>query len=70
MCLLHSSHGHNSILAAVDYVSRWVEAQARPTNDVRSVVKFLNKLFSRFAHQEKLYVTKAPTSATHSLRRF
>ncbi|XP_076898663.1 uncharacterized protein LOC143552282 [Bidens hawaiensis] len=36
------------ILVAVDYVSKWVEAQALPTNDARSVVKFLKKLFSRF----------------------
>ncbi|GKC25620.1 reverse transcriptase domain-containing protein [Tanacetum coccineum] len=36
------------ILVAVDYVSKWVEAEALPTNDARVVVKFLKKLFSRF----------------------
>ncbi|GJT58853.1 reverse transcriptase domain-containing protein [Tanacetum coccineum] len=33
---------------AVDYVSKWVEAEALPTNDARVVVRFLKKLFSRF----------------------
>ena len=36
------------ILVAIDYVPKWVEAQALPTNDARVVVKFLKKLFSRF----------------------
>ncbi|GJW13900.1 hypothetical protein Tco_0018033 [Tanacetum coccineum] len=31
-----------------DYVSKWVEAQALPTNDARVVVKFLRGLFARF----------------------
>ncbi|GKE18514.1 reverse transcriptase domain-containing protein [Tanacetum coccineum] len=30
------------------YVSKWVEAQALPTNDARVVVKFLRRLFARF----------------------
>ncbi|GJR81093.1 reverse transcriptase domain-containing protein [Tanacetum coccineum] len=36
------------ILVVVDYVSKWVEAKALPTNDARVVVKFLKQLFSRF----------------------
>nr|GFC80157.1 hypothetical protein [Tanacetum cinerariifolium] len=32
----------------VDYLSKWVEANALPTNDARVVVKFLKSLFSRF----------------------
>nr|GEY42833.1 hypothetical protein [Tanacetum cinerariifolium] len=32
----------------VDYLSKWVEAKALPTNDVRVVGKFLKSLFSRF----------------------
>ncbi|KAG8490931.1 hypothetical protein CXB51_014112 [Gossypium anomalum] len=43
-----SSFGNNYILVAVDYTSKWVEAQALPTNDARVVVRFLKKLFSRF----------------------
>nr|GEW77642.1 reverse transcriptase domain-containing protein [Tanacetum cinerariifolium] len=43
-----SSRGNNYILVAVDYFSKWVEAKALPTNDVRVVVYFLNSLFARF----------------------
>lgn len=39
---------HKYILFAVNYESKWVEAQAHPTNDARTVVHFLKKLFSRF----------------------
>ncbi|GJT46986.1 reverse transcriptase domain-containing protein [Tanacetum coccineum] len=42
------SKGNKYILVAVDYVSKWVEAQALPTNDARVVIKFLRKLFVRF----------------------
>ncbi|GJZ70911.1 reverse transcriptase domain-containing protein [Tanacetum coccineum] len=38
----------NAILVAVDYLSKWVEAKALPTNDARVVVKFLKSLFARF----------------------
>ena len=43
-----SSFGNKYILVAIDYMSKWVEAQALPTNDARVVVRFLKKLFSRF----------------------
>ncbi|GKC30500.1 reverse transcriptase domain-containing protein [Tanacetum coccineum] len=43
-----SSRNNKYILVAVDYVSKWVEAEALPTNDARVVVKFLRKIFSRF----------------------
>ncbi|GJW14504.1 reverse transcriptase domain-containing protein [Tanacetum coccineum] len=36
------------ILVAIDYLSKWVEAKALPTNDARVVVKFLKSLFARF----------------------
>ncbi|GJY58162.1 reverse transcriptase domain-containing protein [Tanacetum coccineum] len=42
------SRGNKYILVAVDYVSKWVESQALPTNDARVVVKFLRHLFARF----------------------
>ncbi|GJZ89305.1 reverse transcriptase domain-containing protein [Tanacetum coccineum] len=41
------SRGNKYILVAVDYVSKWVEAQALPMNDARVVVKFLRQLFAR-----------------------
>ncbi|GJX88177.1 reverse transcriptase domain-containing protein [Tanacetum coccineum] len=44
-----SSRGNKYILVAVDYVSKWVEAKALPSNDARVVVKFLKYLFARFS---------------------
>nr|GEX52436.1 reverse transcriptase domain-containing protein [Tanacetum cinerariifolium] len=43
-----SSKGNKYILVAVDYLSKWVEAKALPTNDVRVAVKFLKSLVSWF----------------------
>ncbi|GJZ37669.1 reverse transcriptase domain-containing protein [Tanacetum coccineum] len=40
--------GNKYILVAVDYVSKWVEAQVLPTNVACAVVKFLKGLFARF----------------------
>ncbi|GKC98825.1 reverse transcriptase domain-containing protein [Tanacetum coccineum] len=42
-----SLRGNKYILMAVDYLSKWVEAKALPTNDAR-VVKFLKSLFAQF----------------------
>lgn len=43
-----NSYGNQYILVAIEYVSRWVESQALPTNDARVVFKCLKKLFSCF----------------------
>ena len=43
------SFGQLYILVAVDYVSKWVEVVATPTNDAKVVLKFLQKnIFTRF----------------------
>lgn len=44
-----SSYENKYILVAVDYVSKWVEAIASPTNDARVVLKlFKTIIFPRF----------------------
>ncbi|KAJ9546931.1 hypothetical protein OSB04_019474 [Centaurea solstitialis] len=44
-----NSHRNEYILVAVDYVSKWVEAIASPTNDSKVVINFLKKnIFARF----------------------
>nr|GEV67971.1 reverse transcriptase domain-containing protein [Tanacetum cinerariifolium] len=43
-----SSRGNKYILVAIDYLSKWVEKKALPTNDARVVCKFLKSLFARF----------------------
>nr|GEZ73048.1 reverse transcriptase domain-containing protein [Tanacetum cinerariifolium] len=48
MGLFSSSRGNKYILVDVDYLSKWVEAKALPTNDARVVCKFLKNLFARF----------------------
>ena len=43
-----SSYGNKYILLAVDYVSKWVEAKATPTNDGKVVLRFLKQnIFTR-----------------------
>ncbi|CAA7024163.1 unnamed protein product [Microthlaspi erraticum] len=44
-----ASHGNVYILVAIDYVSKWVEAIAAPTNDAKVVLKlFKTIIFPRF----------------------
>nr|GEU95669.1 protein NYNRIN-like [Tanacetum cinerariifolium] len=47
MELFPSSRGNKYIHVAIDYLSKWVEAKALPTNDSRVVCKFLKNIFAR-----------------------
>ena len=49
MGLLPSSYGHEYILLAVDYVSKWVEAIPTITCDAKVVLRFIrSNIFLRF----------------------
>ncbi|GJS98509.1 reverse transcriptase domain-containing protein [Tanacetum coccineum] len=52
------SHKFEYILVAIDYVSKWVVAEALPTNDARVVINFLKKLFSRYGIPKALMSDK------------
>ncbi|GKD61104.1 reverse transcriptase domain-containing protein [Tanacetum coccineum] len=54
-----SSNRNKYILVAIDYVSKWVEAQAFPINDARNVVNFLKRLFAQFRIPKALISDKA-----------
>ncbi|GKB70875.1 reverse transcriptase domain-containing protein [Tanacetum coccineum] len=47
-------HKFEYILVVDDYVSKWAEAQALPTNDARVVITFLKKLFCHFGMPKAL----------------
>nr|GEV88477.1 reverse transcriptase domain-containing protein [Tanacetum cinerariifolium] len=63
-----SSRGNKYILVAVDYLSKWVEAKAFPTNDARVLCKFLKNLFAIFGTPEPLSVIKERTSSMTSFQ--
>ncbi|GJX95951.1 reverse transcriptase domain-containing protein [Tanacetum coccineum] len=48
------SYKFEYISVTVDYVSKWAEAQALPTNDAIVVITFLKKLFCRFRMPKNL----------------
>ncbi|GJY11231.1 reverse transcriptase domain-containing protein [Tanacetum coccineum] len=53
-----SSNGNKYILVAIDYVSKWVDAQAFPTSDARNIVNFLRRLFAQFGIPKALISDK------------
>nr|GEU81797.1 DNA-directed DNA polymerase [Tanacetum cinerariifolium] len=66
MGLFSSYKGNKCILVAVDYLSKWVEAKALPTNGTRVVCKFLKNIFARFRTPKPLLVIEERTSAMTS----
>ncbi|GKE84203.1 reverse transcriptase domain-containing protein, partial [Tanacetum coccineum] len=64
-----TSYGNKYILVAIDYVSKWAEAQALPTNDARVVVKFLKRLFSRFGIPKALISDRGGHFCNHQLEK-
>lgn len=49
MGLFLSSNGNKYILVSIDYVCKWIEVVAYPTNDSQVVIKmFKNTILSRF----------------------
>ncbi|XP_052626755.1 uncharacterized protein LOC128133393 [Lactuca sativa] len=63
------SKGNKYILVAVDYVSKWAEAQALPTNDGRVMVRFLKKLFSGFGVPKALISDRGTHFANDQLEK-
>ncbi|GJZ19954.1 reverse transcriptase domain-containing protein [Tanacetum coccineum] len=61
--------GNKYILVAVDYVSKWVEAQALPTNDARVVIRFLRRLFARFRVPKALISDQGTEVTNRAIKR-
>ncbi|GJT12484.1 reverse transcriptase domain-containing protein [Tanacetum coccineum] len=64
-----SSNGNKYILVAIDYVSKWVEAQAFPTSDARNVVNFLKRLFARFGIPKALISNRGTRFCNHQIEK-
>nr|GEU54127.1 hypothetical protein [Tanacetum cinerariifolium] len=64
-----SSNGNKYVLVAIDYVSRWVEAQAIPANDARNVVNFLKRLFVLFRIPKALISNRGTQFCDHQMEK-
>nr|GFA09966.1 reverse transcriptase domain-containing protein [Tanacetum cinerariifolium] len=61
-----SSRGNKYILVVVDYLSKWVEAKALPTNDSRVFCKILKSLFARFGNPRAIISDRGENRASWS----
>ena len=64
-----NSGGNLYILVAIDYVSKWVEAKALPTNNANVVISFLKSLFCRFGVPRALISDKGTHFANHQMEK-
>ncbi|GKB93778.1 reverse transcriptase domain-containing protein [Tanacetum coccineum] len=64
-----SSNGNKYVMVAIDYVSKWVEAHAFPTNDARNVVNFLKRLFARFGIPKALISDRGTHFYNHQMKK-
>ncbi|GKB84004.1 reverse transcriptase domain-containing protein [Tanacetum coccineum] len=66
---LPSSNENKYVLVAIDYVTKWVEAQAFPTNDAQNVVTFLKKLFAQFGIPKALISDRGTHFCNYQMER-
>ncbi|GJU32506.1 reverse transcriptase domain-containing protein [Tanacetum coccineum] len=64
-----SSNGNKYILVAIDYVSKWVEAQAFPASDARNVVNFYKWLLARFGIPKALISDRGTHFCNYQMER-
>nr|GEW10131.1 reverse transcriptase domain-containing protein [Tanacetum cinerariifolium] len=65
-----SSKGNKYILVAVDYLLKWVEAKALPTNDAQVVIKILKSLFSQFGTAKEIISNRGTHFCNDQFSRF
>nr|GEW82392.1 putative reverse transcriptase domain-containing protein [Tanacetum cinerariifolium] len=63
------SNENKYVLVAIDYVLKWAEAQAFPTNDARNVVNFLKKLFTQFGIPKALMSDRGTHLCNYQMER-
>ncbi|GJR38136.1 reverse transcriptase domain-containing protein [Tanacetum coccineum] len=64
-----SSNKNKYVLVAINYVSKWVKAQAFPTNDAQNVVNFLKRLFTRFGIPKALISDRGTHFCNHQIEK-
>nr|GEW43946.1 hypothetical protein [Tanacetum cinerariifolium] len=57
------------VQVAIDYISKWVEAQTFLTNDVRNIVNFLKRLFLRFGIPKSLISDRGTHFYNHQMEK-
>ncbi|GKA96302.1 reverse transcriptase domain-containing protein [Tanacetum coccineum] len=59
----------SEIHLTIDYVSKWVEAQAFPTNDAQNIVNFLKRLFAQFGIPKALISDRGTHFCNHQMEK-